>query len=136
MGKVSSRHGSFTDLDVRILKDGRKRKLLKPLVAILPRITVVAKKGFVTDFASVPRLFWRILPPFGKYAPAAVIHDYLYFTGVVPRKMADQAFLDGMKILKVPFWKRVIMHRAVRMGGWYTWNKHRRGAYGDNPHNS
>ncbi len=34
--------------------------------------------GFVTDLASVPRIFWTLLPPDGKYAKAAIIHDYLY----------------------------------------------------------
>lgn len=34
--------------------------------------------GFVTDFATVPRVFWILLPPDGKYARASSIHDYLY----------------------------------------------------------
>ncbi|MEM9213525.1 MAG: DUF1353 domain-containing protein [Cyanobacteria bacterium P01_F01_bin.150] len=33
--------------------------------------------GFQTDFASVPCVFWPILPPVGRYSKAAVIHDYL-----------------------------------------------------------
>lgn len=39
-------------------------------------ITVPA--GFRTDLASVPRLFWRVLPrDGGTYRAAAVVHDYL-----------------------------------------------------------
>jgi hypothetical protein len=40
--------------------------------------SVVVPKGFETDFASVPRVFWTIIPPDGKYTKAAVVHDYLY----------------------------------------------------------
>lgn len=34
-------------------------------------------EGFVTDLASVPRAFWEIMRPEGRYAYAAVVHDYL-----------------------------------------------------------
>ncbi|ECG8634089.1 DUF1353 domain-containing protein, partial [Salmonella enterica subsp. salamae] len=34
--------------------------------------------GFVTDLATIPRIFWSLMPPDGKYAKAAIIHDYLY----------------------------------------------------------
>lgn len=33
--------------------------------------------GFPTDLASVPRLFWALLPPSGVYEKAAVLHDFL-----------------------------------------------------------
>lgn len=33
--------------------------------------------GFSTDLASVPRLFWSLLPPDGRYEDAAVLHDWL-----------------------------------------------------------
>jgi hypothetical protein len=37
---------------------------------------VIVPKGFVTDFASIPRPFWSIVPTWGKYGPPAVVHDY------------------------------------------------------------
>ncbi|MCX6553376.1 MAG: DUF1353 domain-containing protein, partial [Acidobacteria bacterium] len=43
---------------------------------------VLVRAGFVTDFASIPRLFWRLVPPTGDtgnpYGLAAVPHDWLY----------------------------------------------------------
>lgn len=33
--------------------------------------------GYRTDFASVPRIFWNIIPPIGTYSKACVIHDAL-----------------------------------------------------------
>lgn len=46
--------------------------------------------GFVTDLASVPRIFWTLLPPDGKYAKAAIIHDYLYDNALRTKKEADR----------------------------------------------
>lgn len=73
--------------------------------------------GFVTDLASVPRIFWTLLPPDGKYAKAAIIHDYLYDNALRTKREADRIFLDGMTVLGVPRWKRTIMYYAVRLFG-------------------
>ena len=51
--------------------------------------------GFVTDFASIPRLFWSLLRPDGLYAYAAIIHDYLYWEQFLPEYPAH-LFLFGM----------------------------------------
>lgn len=42
--------------------------------------------GFVTDLATIPRIFWTLLPPDGKYAKAAIIHDYLYDNALRTKK--------------------------------------------------
>ncbi|MFG3962074.1 DUF1353 domain-containing protein [Escherichia coli] len=73
--------------------------------------------GFITDLATVPRVFWMILPPDGRYAKAAIIHDYMYDNALRTRREADRIFLDGMKVLGVPCWKRMIMYGAVRLFG-------------------
>src|SRR5262245_55189884 len=41
---------------------------------------VTVPVGFVTDFASIPRIFWSALPPDGRYTYPAIVHDYLYWT--------------------------------------------------------
>ena len=87
---------------------------------------IVVPAEFITDFASVPRFFWRIFPPTGEYGKAAVIHDYLYqFPGDRDRGGCDQVFLDGMECLGVGWWTRQTMHKAVRLGGWKPWNRYR-----------
>ncbi|EKB5615074.1 DUF1353 domain-containing protein, partial [Salmonella enterica] len=63
------------------------------------------------------RIFWTILPPDGKYAKAAIIHDWMYDNALRTKKEADKIFLDGMTVLGVPKWKRVIMYWAVRWFG-------------------
>ena len=53
----------------------------------------IVPAGFITDFASIPRLFWTVVGhPAGKYAQAAVLHDYLYRTNSVSRAKADSLF--------------------------------------------
>lgn len=79
--------------------------------------------GFSTDFASVPRAFWGIFPPFGRYSVAAVAHDYLYSTQALSRKAADDVFLYLMKKHNVGFVSRTIMYFAVRIFGGIAWRK-------------
>lgn len=108
-------------LRVRILPNGRTAELLWPYkVRLKDKTSVIVPAGFVTDFASVPRPLWSILPPWGKYSPAAVVHDYLCRKPGFPRKRADKIFLELMKALGVPFWKRHIMYRGVRMGALFS----------------
>ena len=40
---------------------------------------VTIKKGYVTNGADIPRIFWSIIPPFKpKYLPAVIVHDFLF----------------------------------------------------------
>jgi len=80
-------------------------------------IKVIVPEGSKTDFASVPRVFWNILPPWGRYGWAAVIHDYLYRHGMYNRMIADLVFLHAMRELDVPEWKQTVMFEAVRLFG-------------------
>ncbi|MEW6489986.1 MAG: DUF1353 domain-containing protein [Thermodesulfobacteriota bacterium] len=74
---------------------------------------------FRTDFASVPRLFWTLVGhPAGRYAAAAVLHDWLYDTAVVSRARADALFLEGMGVLGVRRSQRWALYLGVRVGGW------------------
>ena len=52
--------------------------------------------GFCTDLTSVPQVFWSMLPRTGKYAYAAIIHDYLYWAQELTRLEADNTLLAAM----------------------------------------
>jgi hypothetical protein len=65
----------------------------------LPAVKV--PPGFVSDLASVPRLFWSALRPDGDYAYAAIIHDYLYWFQPMSRDDADLVFKYAMEDLGV-----------------------------------
>ena len=86
---------------------------------------ILVPVGFITDFASVPKLFWPIIAPNGKHGKAAVIHDYCYATGCCSKTKSDKIFLEGMEILKVKQWKREVIYWSVFIFGWGPWYKHR-----------
>jgi hypothetical protein len=78
---------------------------------------IVVPAGTVTDLASVPRLLWAIFPPHGKYAKAAIVHDYLYANAIGTKDEADRIFYEAMGVLGVPKWRKKIMFVAVSWFG-------------------
>jgi len=88
---------------------------------------VTIKNGLITDGASIPRIFWSIIgcPTSGKYVGSALIHDGLYSSEIIPRKHADDLFLDMLKHNDVGYVKRYLMYFAVRLGGYFVWKKHK-----------
>lgn len=85
---------------------------------------VCVPEGYLTDGASVPRLFWSLIPPWGKYGQAAIVHDivceYLSITkdGAplrVTRAQCDDILLQAMEVLEVPWLTRHAIHKAVMM---------------------
>ena len=81
------------------------------------RIWIEVPADYVTDLASVPRVLWSVFPPHGRYAKAAIVHDYLYSNAIGTKTWADQVFLEAMTILNVPRWRRWLMYQAVRLFG-------------------
>lgn len=83
---------------------------------------ILIDPGFITDFASIPRGLWNLLPPTGSYGRAAVIHDYLYRTPLrASRKEADQVLREAMNVLGVRFHIRWIIYAGVRLGGVFSY---------------
>jgi hypothetical protein len=86
----------------------------------LEKIHVKVPKGFITDFATIPRLLYSIFPPVGRYNKAAMMHDYLYDSSCpikITRKEADLFFLQAMEVLGVEKWVRYSLFFAVRLFG-------------------
>lgn len=100
---------------------------------------IVVPAGFETDFASIPFGARNLFPPLGPWARPAIVHDRLYDEGgrhcgrrfleggtvqivSYTRAQADAIFREAMEVVGVPAWRRVIMYRAVRLGGWGGWN--------------
>jgi len=77
--------------------------------------------GTYTDFASIPRILWSVLPRWGKYGNAAVIHDWLYWEQARTRREADLILKEGMQVLEVRVWQQIAIYWAVRTFGWLAW---------------
>lgn len=78
--------------------------------------TFVIPVGFRTDLASVPRIFWVVLPPFGAYQRAAVIHDFLCRQPDVSYKDADGIFRRILLEEGVPPRTAQVLYLGVRTG--------------------
>ncbi|MGF6482830.1 DUF1353 domain-containing protein [Paraburkholderia sp. JPY419] len=116
-------------LDVRRFKDPIY-VLLGPLEwnpnTQSPLAPVKVPRGFVTDFASVPRVFWSLFRPDGDYAYAAVVHDYLYWQQDRPKSDADLIFRSVMDDLKITDRQSAILYHAVDLFGGAAWRENAR----------
>ncbi len=98
--------------------------------------------GYLTDGASVPQMFWNIIPPWGRYGQAAVVHDYLceYLEIIedgqpktITRKDCDDVLEECMTVLGVPDKQVRVIHGAVALfritlgNKKPTWNWQKRG---------
>jgi len=93
--------------------------LFDPLVyqSDVAKMTITVPAGFQTDLASVPRLPIVFLLTGDTSNEAAVVHDYLYSSGLLPRDVADAVLREASEITGVPAWRRWIMWAGVRVGG-------------------
>lgn len=141
---------SFTkELRVKVLDNGATYELLDEFTYYMDGkndIRIKVEEGFITDFASVPRIFWSIYPPFGKYSKSAVLHDRLceaylkkelwnnvvedpellpatYFNTMVRRKDADRIFLESMKAVNVGKFTRTMLYWSVRLYAIFKYGK-------------
>lgn len=106
--------------------DGRGTwKLLTPLVyqSDVAKTTFVAPEGFVTDFASVPRLPIAFMLTGDTAHQAAVVHDLLYTTHEVDRATADAVLREAAIASGVSAWRAWIMWSGVRVGGQSSWDR-------------
>lgn len=129
-----------TTLDVRFhhKPEGVMWELLAPFIVIVnphgenQRIIRVPS-GFMTDFASVPRLPLVYLAYGNKAHLPAVAHDFLYREGGTEsdREFADLVFLNGMLGTVVPSGDNSLteqdaqaMYSGVRLFGGEHFNYH------------
>ncbi len=114
-----------TDLDVRkhthdTSADKRGTwTLLAPLVYVsdvLGRMVTVPS-GFVTDFASVPRLPVAYLLAGDSGHEAAVLHDWAYTSHFCTKAEADAMFREALLCGGEPGWRAWMMWAGVKIGG-------------------
>jgi hypothetical protein len=108
-------------------KDGKVWTVMQPLIYLsdVASKVFVVPEGFVTDFASVPRIPLAFLLTGDSAHEAAVIHDRLYSTAEVTREVADAVFKEAAIASGEPSWKASLMYAGIRLGGWMAWNDHR-----------
>jgi hypothetical protein len=84
----------------------------------------IVPTGFETDGASIPRFLWWLFNPMGRYAKAAILHDYRlkgirklkgFKAYADTRKKVDKQFLAYMLELGVSRWRAYPMFWAVSL---------------------
>lgn len=82
-------------------------------------------KGFQSDGASVPRIFWRLVFPSSDTTAlrAAFCHDYIYRTHPQgwTKAEADQMFYDVLVRDGVPKWRAWLAYMGVKYFGFWAW---------------
>ena len=102
------------------------RPILKPLGKYQFRLVedyrykdILIPKGYITDGASVPRVFWSIYPPNkAEYLSAAIVHDYLTdlaIEGKMDFLEADRIFRDMLVELEVSKLDVFLLYTSVRL---------------------
>ncbi len=120
---------SFTEpLIVEVIqKERRPFRVVRPFVYAVGAPggghLLIVPPGFETDFASVPFGFRWLVPIVGRHGKAAVLHDWLYASKVVPRRVADDLFLEAMTVLGVRIWRRYLAYWSVRLFGGRAWRE-------------
>ncbi len=125
--------GKFTDLEIRILKEG-KMEVLKPFTYMCAdKVThITVPSGFISDGTSIKALrnygFFAIHSMLVGYGTkAAVIHDWLYryAPNGITREYADKVFKEALRADGVSKWRTELFYQGVRLFAWAAWNEYR-----------
>jgi len=101
----------YSDISVQPLV-GHKYKVLKPIT--YKEVTV--PRGYRTNGADIPRIFWGYIPPYWSDAmPAVIMHDYMCDMAIKKSGYihADDYFAEILRALNVEERKRELMIDAV-----------------------
>lgn len=112
--------------DAGMRGDSRLFKLVGQFRVKTSKGTFTVPAGFVTDGASIPRIFWNILSPFGPYFGAAIFHDYGYSKDCewnLSREEVDELFKELMFNSGIGWLKRETIYRAVRTFGGFSFKR-------------
>lgn len=101
-------------------------RLEEPLVyfsnTLRRKITV--EPGFLTDYASVPRVPVAYLLFGDTSHRAAVIHDWLYHHHeVCDEQTANRVLLEACAVEGIPRWRRLGIYLGVWIGGSSSWEE-------------
>lgn len=106
--------------------DGRMFTLLEPLVYTAKSgEVIIVPVGATTDGASTPKVIWNIIPPFGTYWLAAVLHDYLYRVTKRLKNECDSLLLEAMESMGVDLVLREAIYEGVHFGGQVSFDEDR-----------
>lgn len=89
---------------------------------------IIVPRWFITDLASIPKIFRSFISVNERHRFASLPHDMLYVLSSIgeynmSRAKADKVLLTFCELMGVPAWKRWTMYLAVRAGAWTLFGK-------------
>lgn len=109
---------------------GKRHCLVEPWTFYVDHSAITIPPGFWTDWASIPKPARAFLDRDGRWARAALAHDFLYFiTYRDSRAVCDAILLAGMEYDGVGWAARHAIYLAVRIGGGWTWARYKTNQY-------
>jgi len=126
--------GVIDPIDVRVTGDDEWK-----LLADFDWYGITVPEGFVTNFGSIPPPIRPFINPVGKLRPGFLIHDWLYHRHgklkepimrkgitrtLLSRRECDLELFNIGKIIGYNSFKNQMVYRALRIGGWYSWDKY------------
>lgn len=93
-----------------------------PLVWESPQLTLTIPVGFITDLASIPKVFRNILDVDGRSREPAILHDWLYNTQHTTRAFADAMLREALLEYGETQATAWVYYAGVRIGGWAPWD--------------
>lgn len=117
---------SSNNPSLTFISNSRCAYLEKDFTISFDGLKFTIKKGYKTDGASIPFIFWSFgFHPFqADTLIPALIHDIFYESELYSRAVADNNFLFLMRKNGVSWFKRTAFYVAVRLFGGLVWKSH------------
>jgi len=104
-----------------LIPSGIRYQLTSPLIWKAKTYSIEVPLCFITDLATVPNMIGSYFYNNEAISKAAVLHDYLYATGIFSKPEADRIFVNAMKFLGVNVVVRNVIFSALITLGWPAW---------------
>jgi len=101
-------------------------ELIDDFVVKLDGKEITVPDGFVTNGASVPRIFWNICAPIsGAFGEAAVVHDWGYSkrSNFNNKEDVDKILFDIGMENGASYFRALLVYLAVKIFGHKYWKK-------------
>lgn len=118
----------LNDLVLKVVSDREFYVMEEFLISVQGKLIAVPAY-YKTDLASVPRLPIVYLLVGAVGHKAAVLHDYLYGSGIFERAECDEIYYQALLVSGVSRFKALLMFAGVRAGGASRYNDEARTEY-------
>ncbi|WP_108095988.1 DUF1353 domain-containing protein [Pseudomonas sp. GV071] len=103
------------ETDFASVRPVRTAGVFAVLIGLVLTLFVPWVGSLLAAFGLAALLLYAAVVSYGQ--EAAVIHDYLYATGLLPRLLADRVFRDALRSSGHARWRAGLMWAGVRLGG-------------------